>query len=155
MAKKRKRSPQGRTEVARPRTIQVSRPKQPAIGQLAALVRSRIRQFIDWYCSASSRFQQNRRDKIPHLPRASALRAINNKPKTRRRTAFGLRGCRRRLAQPRPRGRHTPCERRVLLGCGLRRAELAAGAQVADLQQREEHWVFADLIGKVGHIRTV
>jgi len=27
----------------------------------------------------------------------------------------------------------------VLLGCGLRRAELAA-AQVADLQQREEHW---------------
>jgi integrase len=42
----------------------------------------------------------------------------------------------------------------VLLGCGLRRAELAA-AQVADLQQREEHWVFADLIGKCGHIRTV
>jgi integrase len=42
----------------------------------------------------------------------------------------------------------------VLLGCGLRRAELAA-AQVADLQQREEHWVFADLIGKGGHVRTV
>jgi integrase len=42
----------------------------------------------------------------------------------------------------------------VLLGCGLRRAELAA-VQVADLQQREEHWVFADLIGKGGHIRTV
>jgi integrase len=42
----------------------------------------------------------------------------------------------------------------VLLGCGLRRAELAA-AQVADLQQREGHWVFADLIGKGGHIRTV
>jgi predicted cobalt transporter CbtA len=35
----------------------------------------------------------------------------------------------------------------ALLGCGLRRAELPA-AQVADLQQREEHWVFADLIGK-------
>jgi integrase len=42
----------------------------------------------------------------------------------------------------------------VLLGCGLRRAELAA-AQVRDLQQREGHWVFADLIGKGGHIRTV
>ncbi|MBV9266667.1 MAG: tyrosine-type recombinase/integrase, partial [Acidobacteriaceae bacterium] len=42
----------------------------------------------------------------------------------------------------------------VLLGCGLRRAELAA-AQVQDLPQREEHWVFADLIGKGGHIRTV
>jgi integrase len=42
----------------------------------------------------------------------------------------------------------------ILLGCGLRRAELAA-AQVADLQQREEHWLLADLIGKGGHIRTV
>ena len=36
----------------------------------------------------------------------------------------------------------------VLLGCGLRRAELAA-VTLADLQRREEHWVFADLIGKV------
>jgi len=42
----------------------------------------------------------------------------------------------------------------VLLGCGLRRAELAA-LNVHDLQQREEHWVFADLIGKGGHVRTV
>ena len=42
----------------------------------------------------------------------------------------------------------------VLLGCGFRRAELAA-AQVQDVQQREDHWVFADLIGKGGHIRTV
>jgi integrase len=29
----------------------------------------------------------------------------------------------------------------VLLGCGLRRAELAA-LTVQDLQQREEHWGF-------------
>jgi integrase len=42
----------------------------------------------------------------------------------------------------------------VLLGCGLRRAELASMA-VQDLQQREQHWVFADLIGKGGHVRTV
>ena len=42
----------------------------------------------------------------------------------------------------------------VLLGCGLRRAEVA-GLGVQDLQQREEHWVFADLIGKGGHVRTV
>lgn len=42
----------------------------------------------------------------------------------------------------------------VMIGCGLRRAELAA-VQVEDLQQREEHWFFADLIGKGGHIRTV
>src|SRR5437763_11252197 len=38
----------------------------------------------------------------------------------------------------------------VLLGCGLRRAELAA-AQLQEVQQREDHWVFADLIGKGGH----
>ena len=37
----------------------------------------------------------------------------------------------------------------VLLGCGLRRAE-AAAVTVADLQRREEHWVFADLIGGSG-----
>ena len=42
----------------------------------------------------------------------------------------------------------------ILLGCGLRRAELAA-LRVEDIQQREEHWVIADLFGKGGHIRTV
>jgi site-specific recombinase XerC len=42
----------------------------------------------------------------------------------------------------------------TLLGCGLRRAELA-GLMVGDLQQREEHWIIADLIGKGGHVRTV
>ncbi len=42
----------------------------------------------------------------------------------------------------------------VLLGCGLRRAEVASLA-VEDLQQREEHWVIADLVGKGGHVRTV
>ena len=42
----------------------------------------------------------------------------------------------------------------VLLGCGLRRAEVA-GLVVESLQQREEHWVIADMIGKGGHVRTV
>src|SRR6266852_4077722 len=42
----------------------------------------------------------------------------------------------------------------VLLGCGLRRAEVAALA-VEHIQQREEHWVIADLVGKGGHVRTV
>jgi site-specific recombinase XerD len=42
----------------------------------------------------------------------------------------------------------------ILLGCGLRRAELTA-LRVEDIQQREEHWVSADLIGKGGHIRTI
>ena len=42
----------------------------------------------------------------------------------------------------------------VLLGCGLRRVEVA-GLAVESLQQREEHWVIADMIGKGGHVRTV
>jgi integrase len=42
----------------------------------------------------------------------------------------------------------------LLLGCGLRRGEVAA-LRMEDLQQREDHWVIADLIGKAAHIRTV
>jgi site-specific recombinase XerD len=42
----------------------------------------------------------------------------------------------------------------LLIGCGLRRAELVRlGTQ--DFQVREERWVIADLIGKGKHIRTV
>ena len=42
----------------------------------------------------------------------------------------------------------------MLIGCGLRRSELLA-LQLGAVQQREEHWVIADLAGKGGHIRTV
>ena len=42
----------------------------------------------------------------------------------------------------------------LLIGCGLRRAELV-GVKTENLQVREEHWVIADLIGKGKHIRTV
>jgi site-specific recombinase XerD len=42
----------------------------------------------------------------------------------------------------------------VLLGCGLRRRELA-DLEFTHLQRREEHWAIVDLIGKGGHIRTV
>jgi len=42
----------------------------------------------------------------------------------------------------------------LLIGCGLRRAELA-GLRMEDLQVLEEHWVIADLIGKGKHIHTV
>ena len=42
----------------------------------------------------------------------------------------------------------------VLLGCGLRRRELA-DRDFTHLQQREEHWAILDLVGKGGHIRTV
>jgi integrase len=42
----------------------------------------------------------------------------------------------------------------LLIGCGLRRAELV-GLGTQDFQVREERWVIADLIGKGEHIRTV
>ncbi len=54
----------------------------------------------------------------------------------------------------------TPRERRdhamvaLLLGCGLRRGEVLALA-LESVQQREDHWVIADLVGKGGHVRTV
>jgi hypothetical protein len=42
----------------------------------------------------------------------------------------------------------------MLIGCGLRRAELLA-LTLESIQRREEHWVIADLVGKGGHVRTV
>ncbi len=42
----------------------------------------------------------------------------------------------------------------LLIGCGLRRTELVE-LDVAQIQQREEHWVIVDLIGKGGRVRTV
>ena len=42
----------------------------------------------------------------------------------------------------------------MLIGCGLRRGELLA-LSLESIQQREEHWVIADLVGKGGHVRTV
>lgn len=42
----------------------------------------------------------------------------------------------------------------LLIGCGLRRAELV-GLGTEDFQIREEHWVIADLVGKGKHIGTV
>ena len=42
----------------------------------------------------------------------------------------------------------------LLIGCGLRRAELVR-LRTEDFQVREEHSVIADLVGKGKHIRTV
>ncbi len=42
----------------------------------------------------------------------------------------------------------------MLIGCGFRRGELLH-LDTKSIQQREDHWVAADLIGKAGHIRTV
>ena len=42
----------------------------------------------------------------------------------------------------------------ILIGCGLRRAELAA-LEFEHVQTRQGHWAIVDLVGKGGHIRTV
>jgi integrase len=42
----------------------------------------------------------------------------------------------------------------VLLGCGLRRSEVA-GLKISDIQRREDQWAIVDLVGKAGHVRTV
>jgi integrase len=41
----------------------------------------------------------------------------------------------------------------ILLGCGLRRAELAS-LRKDDIQIRQGHWAIVDLVGKGNHIRT-
>jgi len=51
------------------------------------------------------------------------------------------------------RGKHNHAILLLLIGCGLRRAELL-GLTMNSIQLREEHWVIADLLGKGGHIRT-
>ncbi len=42
----------------------------------------------------------------------------------------------------------------LLLGCGLRRSEVA-NLQIERIQQRDGHWAIVDLIGKARHVRTV
>ena len=42
----------------------------------------------------------------------------------------------------------------VLLGCGLRRSEVAA-LTFAHVQQRDGRWCIVDLVGKHGRVRTV
>ena len=42
----------------------------------------------------------------------------------------------------------------ILLGCGLRRAELSA-LRREDIQVRQGHWAIVDLVGKGNHVRTV
>ena len=63
-------------------------------------------------------------------------------------------------AEQQERGAQPPLKARVVGPGGerllqqLRRAELLA-LTLESLQQREEHWVIADLLGKGGHVRTV
>jgi len=41
-----------------------------------------------------------------------------------------------------------------LLGCGLRRSEVA-NLEIGRIQCRDGHWAIVDLVGKAGHVRTV
>ena len=61
---------------------------------------------------------------------------------------------RRLLAYDRPPTCRALRDHAMLIGCGLRRGELLA-LTFESLQQQEDHWVIADLVGKSGHVRTV
>jgi len=52
------------------------------------------------------------------------------------------------------RGKRDAAMLALLLGCGLRRSELAA-LDMIHFQQREDHWAIVDLIGKGGRVRAV
>jgi integrase len=52
------------------------------------------------------------------------------------------------------RGKRDAAMLSVLLGCGLRRSEVA-GLKISDIQRREDRWAILDLVGKAGHVRTV
>lgn len=53
-----------------------------------------------------------------------------------------------------PRARRDRAMLAMLIGCGLRRGELLA-VTLESIQQREDRWVIADLVGKGRHVRTV
>ena len=91
-----------------------------------------IREFIDWYCSE------------PRLAFrvGNWLTAEEGKKLLGRENADTLRSRRNRALLS------------LLIGCGLRRAEVTT-LRFEDFQLREGHWVIADLRGKGGHIRTI
>lgn len=53
-----------------------------------------------------------------------------------------------------PKGKRDRAILAVLIGCGLRRSELASLA-LDRIQQRDARWVIVDLVGKGGRLRTV
>ena len=97
-----------------------------------------IREFVGWYCS-EPRLAFNRtvvlRYRIHLEQRHYAPATINLRLAAVRRISYEAADS-------------------GLLSPELRRAELLA-LTLESVQQREEHWVIADLVGKGGHVRTV
>src|SRR5499427_2256375 len=60
----------------------------------------------------------------------------------------------RGLAMETARGKRDRAILALLIGCGLRRAELVS-LELEDFQIREDHWAIVDLMGKAKHVRTV
>lgn len=125
-----------------------------------------------------ARIQQDSGPPVPHFPGTALLRINHHKSASGCCPEVGVRGCdcgllsadlaagirrvkgAKRLGIPvgnwltAEQGKRDYATLAILLDCGLRRAELAT-LRVEDIQQREEHWVIADLVGKGGHIRTI
>jgi site-specific recombinase XerD len=90
---------------------------------------------------------------------AAGIRRVKGAKKLGIRLGNWLTACQARALLDAPnleliRGKRDRAILALLLGCGLRRSELAHLA-IENLQQREERWVIVDLVGKGGHIRTV
>ncbi|MEO8257673.1 MAG: tyrosine-type recombinase/integrase [Acidobacteriota bacterium] len=101
-----------------------------------------IREFVSWYCS-EPRLAFNRtvvlRYRIHLEQRGFAPATINLRLAAVRRIASEAADAGLLSQEP---------------AAGIRCAELLA-LQIESIQQREEHWVIADLVGKGGHVRTV
>ena len=71
-----------------------------------------IREFIDWYCSATAGFQQNRRDAISNFAGAAGIRSVNNQPAIGSSTSARLRSFRLWPPESRSGCRHPQGKRR-------------------------------------------
>src|SRR3984893_18686788 len=108
-----------------------------------------IDEFIGWYCS-EPRLAFNRTVVLRYR---FFLEQKNLAPSTINVRLAAVRRLAHEAADT-GRGKRDRAILALLIGCGLRRAELV-GLGMEDFEVREEHWVIADLIGKGKHIRTV